>query len=964
MRPLPCFVAGWLILAGVGVSPAARRLDLRPAPVECKLIALPGNSFTFVGPPDPALRQFLIGQAVTSTFEVTYIGFGGVPDAQTAFQAAVDVWSTLVASPVPIKVRAEFKPLGANVLGSAGGQLVWRDFPGAPIGNSWYVDALADRVAGSDLNSGTPSSFDILASFNSSFSNWYFGTDGATPVNRYDFMTVVLHELGHGLGFSGAANVSGGVGSIGLSGFPKVFDRFVVTETDAPILGFVNPSVALGLQLTSGYNPGNPRGPGAYWGGSTGRAANGGLSARLYTPSTWSTGSSYSHLDDDTYPAGSPDSLMTHAIAQAEAIHDPGLVTLGLLGDSGWVSAGGLIKTQNDSTVYWLQNDRRYAVVSPAAISAMEASGVPGWSFSSITTVPVLPGVPAPLFITLDANSNGLLIRQLGTSTVYVVQNGWRRPFLSLEALAWNGVNWLPDVIDVSFTLLTSFTHGVGITVHAIGEGETNPAIRQSFAAAYARLMNAATCGTTSWAGWPGAFATCLALPQSEVIPTVPSAVSGLPGKFQNFGTGTSRRGVLHHSQLGTFGVWGAILDKWQELGTSASALGHPMTDEYQWGALRRSDFEGGYVTWNGTTATVVFNTPVPAPLWKISPPNGATGQLASVTLSWATSSGASSYEFCVDSSPNSTCNTAWISVGSATTALASGLRPGATYHWQVRAVSTAGITEANDGQWWSFSTRPITDLNGDGIGDILLQNQSTSHVAAWLMNGAGQTASFVDVYPADTMGFRVVGRLDLNGDGIGDILLQDPQSTYVGAWLMNASGQAVSFVLVYPANVAGWKVVGTLDLNADGIADILLQDTTTTYVAAWLMDSAGQATSFIPVYFDNVNGWRVVATADLNHDGILDIVLQESTSTSVGGWIMNSSGQPISFVPVHFASTGSWLVAGSEDLNGDGILDILLQDTVSTHVAAWIMNSAGQPISFDLFYPASVGAWQVKGRR
>ena len=42
----------------------------------------------------------------------------------------------------------------------------------------------------------------------------------------------------------------------------------------------------------------------------------------------------------------------------------------------------------------------------------------------------------------------------------------------------------------------------------------------------------------------------------------------------------------------------------------------------------------------------------------------------------------------------------------------------------------------------------------------------------------------------------------------------------------MNASGQPVSFVLVYPNDIAGWKVVGTLDLNADGIADILLQDT------------------------------------------------------------------------------------------------------------------------------------------
>ncbi|MCK7534680.1 MAG: hypothetical protein MZV63_28610 [Marinilabiliales bacterium] len=32
---------------------------------------------------------------------------------------------------------------------------------------------------------------------------WYFGTDGNTPELLYDFVTVVLHEIGHGLGFTG-----------------------------------------------------------------------------------------------------------------------------------------------------------------------------------------------------------------------------------------------------------------------------------------------------------------------------------------------------------------------------------------------------------------------------------------------------------------------------------------------------------------------------------------------------------------------------------------------------------------------------------------------------------------------------------------------------------------------------------------------------------------------------------------
>jgi len=187
--------------------------------------------------------------------------------------------------------------------------------------------------------------------------------------------------------------------------------------------------------------------------------------------------------------------------------------------------------------------------------------------------------------------------------------------------------------------------------------------------------------------------------------------------------------------------------------------------------------------------------------------------------------------------------------------------------------------------------------------------------------------------------------------------------STWVAAWMMNASGQPVTFVPIYSAGVGTWQVVGTADLNSDGIADILLQDSATTFVGAWIMNSAGQVTSFVPVYSDNIAGWRVVATADLNHDGITDIVLQDVNTTYVGAWLMNGAGQAASFVAVHFAPTGSWRVAGSEDLNGDGIVDILLQDSSSTFVAAWIMNASGQPVSFNVFYPAAVGGWKVIGR-
>ena len=93
--------------------------------------------------------------------------------------------------------------------------------------------------------------------------------------------------------------------------------------------------------------------------------------------------------------------------------------------------------------------------------------------------------------------------------------------------------------------------------------------------------------------------------------------------------------------------------------------------------------------------------------LGKISPSNGAIDVPLSPTLSWSTSDGATSYEYCYSSAPGP-C-TKWNPVGSDTSVTLSGLAPNYTYYWQVRAVDAGGTTEANGGTWWSFTTTAVS---------------------------------------------------------------------------------------------------------------------------------------------------------------------------------------------------------------------------------------------------------------
>lgn len=136
-----------------------------------------------------------------------------------ALQYAADLWSALIGSPVEIRVQAVFEPLDCSntsfVLGSAAPVSVYEGFPNAPFPEMWYVSALASRLSGMDLDEGDPA---IRASFNSALgqpgcgggTTWYYGLDNNAGENQIDLVVVVLHELGHGLGFTTTTSKSSG----------------------------------------------------------------------------------------------------------------------------------------------------------------------------------------------------------------------------------------------------------------------------------------------------------------------------------------------------------------------------------------------------------------------------------------------------------------------------------------------------------------------------------------------------------------------------------------------------------------------------------------------------------------------------------------------------------------------------------------------------------------------------------
>jgi hypothetical protein len=146
------------------------------------------------------------------------------------FNYAAGIWGGILPSSVEIKVNAKFDPQTCDasgaVLGATSAGSSHRNFTNAPFADTWYQQSLANRLAEFDLN---PSVNDMNITFNSNLCQpgcvfcWYYGVDG-NEGSLIELLPVVLHELGHGLGF--ATITLAGV-EMGTPPGPHVYDRFL-----------------------------------------------------------------------------------------------------------------------------------------------------------------------------------------------------------------------------------------------------------------------------------------------------------------------------------------------------------------------------------------------------------------------------------------------------------------------------------------------------------------------------------------------------------------------------------------------------------------------------------------------------------------------------------------------------------------------------------------------------------------
>lgn len=264
-----------------------------------------------------------VGHAATSPKFVSgtpfYIRFIGVPtELRAPINSAAFLWGQNFFSKVPVTINVTMKDEQGDDLATGTPSQFFHNFPGAPARDIDYSAALANAITGKDLTHGGS---EITISIDTQNINLlYLGTDGRCPSNRYDFESVMIHEIAHGLGF--ISNVSDFNGYGTYTSYPTAFDAFLQSSDGREL-----------IDLNDGTELGNALIAPVTWNGSIGRIANGGTNPKLYTPNPFEPYSSISHIDP-TVPTLTHANLLMHpTFNMGDVYRSPGTLLRGMLQD-------------------------------------------------------------------------------------------------------------------------------------------------------------------------------------------------------------------------------------------------------------------------------------------------------------------------------------------------------------------------------------------------------------------------------------------------------------------------------------------------------------------------------------------------------------------------------------------------------------------------------------------------------
>jgi len=255
-------------------------------------------------------------------------------------------------------------------------------------------------------------------------------------------------------------------------------------------------------------------------------------------------------------------------------------------------------------------------------------------------------------------------------------------------------------------------------------------------------------------------------------------------------------------------------------------------------------------------------------------------------------------------------------------------------------SLSGGGSVPASASDATTIVPAVIGDFDGNGKPDLVWQYTDGS-VVVWYLGGAdGSSYQSAALLSGPSSGWRIAAVADLNGDGIPDLIWQSSDGSVVVWYMGGANGSTYRSAALLAGPSSGWRIVAVADLNGDGIPDLIWQGSDGSVVVWYMSGANGSAYQSAALLASPSSGWRIAAVADLNGDGIPDLIWQSSDGSVVVWYMGGANGSTYQNSALLAGPSSGWRIAAVADLNADSRPELIWQSNDGS-VVAWYMGGA-----------------------